>query len=634
MAVTVTDTRTTFDDADDVAGWNQGDALSTVFAEAPFSIIETFNIANGQIFFTGGAVNLSNTLVYVWSNNFALQGAWDAVEPPNALMLGDGTDQVSFKMAGNNRKVFSHLDAGAGIQVDWDCLVLDGSQAAAMDTAGLTVEITGTGAFATLDLTNIVDIGADLTTLSKGLGGGVNVAVDIIRFGNDGLRITAGTTGDRGTFAEIVAEDQSSATGKAHGIIRQLSTGLYSLQGPLNFGIATTATDSFFEDTGRVISFEDRNISDNKYYIAVTGHVDATNLFSLSNSTVTTAGPLVKLNFNGGEVDTLLLDSNSFSGLGNPIIFSNLTDASGHTVTNNTFTGCGQIDPGDVTFTGNTIADTTNILGGMLLDVDGTDNISDISFISGGTGHAIEISLNTASLTTFDITGFTVSGYETTSDGSTGNTVFIVDNDLDGDVDINITDGTGTFSYERAAGYTGTVQIIASATLSLTGIQTDSEVNITNLDDTINFDKTLSSSEQISGIVTKVEIVDGGSGYSVGDDLTVVGGTGSAATFNVDTVDTGAVTSVSILTPGSYTANPPTPTTTTVVPDVGTGCTLRLTIAGTHDFVYSASGLGGTNIAIVVFHLNFKEVRIEQALSTESQSIPIQQSTDRVFNNP
>ena len=620
MAVTVTDTRTTWSDADVTTGWNAGTSGNTVFAEAPNSIISTLNIATGQIYFTATAIDVSDTLVYVWSNNFALQGAWDAAAPPNALMLGDGTDQVSFKMAGNNRKVFAHLDAGTGIQVDWDCLVLDGSQASTMDTAGTTVEIAGT--FAALDLTNITEIGSDFTTLSKGLGGGVNVATDIIRYGNDGLRITAGTTGARGTFAEIVIEDQSSATDKAHGIIRQLSTGLYSAQGPLNFGIAGSATDCFFEDSGIVFSFEDRNISDDKYYIAVTGNSGATNLFSLSNSTVTTAGPLVTLNFDGGNVDTLLLDSNAFVGLGNPITFSNLADATGHDVTNNTFTGCGQIDPGDVTFTGNTIADTTNALGGMLLDADGTTNISDISFVSDGTGHAIEIPSGATGSHTFN--NFTYTGY-----GADDTTDAVLYNNSGGLVTITRTGGDVPTVRN---GTSASTVIVSGVTLTLTGIETDSEVRIINLDDVENFNKELTGNDQIHGEVIKVDIADGGSGYAVNDVLTVVGGTGTAATITVTSVNATVVDGVTITTVGDYTANPPTPATTTVVPSGGTGCELRLTVAGEFEYAYDATFT--PLVAIIVFHLNFREVRIEQNLAASDSSIPIQQSIDRTYNNP
>ncbi|MEQ1729732.1 MAG: putative Ig domain-containing protein, partial [Vicinamibacterales bacterium] len=72
-------------------------------------------------------------------------------------------------------------------------------------------------------------------------------------------------------------------------------------------------------------------------------------------------------------------------------------------------------------------------------------------------------------------------------------------------------------------------------------------------------------------------IVSGGTGYHVGDVLTVSGGTGTAAKFNVTTVDAGGgITGVSLNTAGSYTARPSNPAATTVVPAPGTGATLNI----------------------------------------------------------
>jgi hypothetical protein len=76
----------------------------------------------------------------------------------------------------------------------------------------------------------------------------------------------------------------------------------------------------------------------------------------------------------------------------------------------------------------------------------------------------------------------------------------------------------------------------------------------------------------------------GGSNYTVGDTLTIVGGTfTTAATFNVDSVDPvgGAVTGISIISGGSYSAIPTTPAVTTG--GTGLGCSINLSINGTFD---------------------------------------------------
>lgn len=72
-------------------------------------------------------------------------------------------------------------------------------------------------------------------------------------------------------------------------------------------------------------------------------------------------------------------------------------------------------------------------------------------------------------------------------------------------------------------------------------------------------------------------VVAGGTGYTVGDDLTLVGGTGTAAVFNADTVSGGVVTAVSVIagSVGAYSVEPSNPASTTG--GTGTGCTLTVT---------------------------------------------------------
>jgi hypothetical protein len=443
MAVTVTDRRNIIDQADSTTNWTGAGFGTTTsdIAEAGAAVADGLNIATGQIYYTlpSGTIDLSNTLVYAYSFNNALQLSWTT--GPHALMLGDGTDQIAFHMAGQDRRVFSHSDG----PVNWQSLVLDGSQASTMNSAGETTVISGS--FAALDLTNITQVGSHFITQSKALGGGYNVAVDILRYGNDGIRVTGGTSGDTGKFSEIVTEDRSTADLKGHGVIRELTTGVFGIQSPITFGDSGGLADTYFNDTGIILTYEDRNISNDKYYFNVEGIGGQTNSFVLTNSTIASAGPFVTCNFAGGNVNTLTLNGVTFSALGNGITFSNGADATGHTVTNCTFDGCGQIDPGDVTFTNNAINNTTDANGGLLIDADGTSNISDLSFTSDGTGHAIYITATG----TYTFTNFTYSGY-----GSTGTTDAAIYNDSGGSVTINVSGGD-TPTYRNGSGASTTI---------------------------------------------------------------------------------------------------------------------------------------------------------------------------------
>jgi hypothetical protein len=70
-------------------------------------------------------------------------------------------------------------------------------------------------------------------------------------------------------------------------------------------------------------------------------------------------------------------------------------------------------------------------------------------------------------------------------------------------------------------------------------------------------------------------ISNGGTGYTVNDTLTIVGGTtGSAATFTVTSVSGGVVTGITRLNTSTYTVLPSSPSATTG--GTGTGCTIAV----------------------------------------------------------
>jgi hypothetical protein len=467
MAVTVTDRRSAFaygdatsETGDAGAGsWSAGATHTATFAESTGCIAIAYNETSGTIQFdlTATNISLSDTLVYVQTSVVATQDPWDqgGVNTPHGLLLGDGTNEIAFYYSGNDRRQFSHDTDGP---VGWQCFVLDGSQAQLKNQAGETYAVSGSWANFLSNIGSISSVGIYFTTLSKALGGGVNCYVDIIRYGNDGLRITGGTPteGGWGMFSEIVAEDKSTDNLKAHGIIREYTAGIYGCQGPLTFGDSGTAIDSHFFDDGVVVAFEDRAIDDDKYYFHVEGNSGADNDFILSNSTISTAGPYVTCDFSSGNIDTLTLDTVVFSNLGNSITFSNSADATGHTVDSCTFTGCGQIDPGDVTFSNNVISGSVaNDLGALLLDADGASNLSNLSFIgidtgTNGIGHAIYIPPGATG--TYTLSNFAYSGY-----GSTGTTDAAVYNNSGGSVTLEINGGDSPTYYNGAGSSTSIV---------------------------------------------------------------------------------------------------------------------------------------------------------------------------------
>lgn len=466
MAVIVTDLRTVLTEADNTSGWTNVDGTSSsVFAEASASVIQSLNISTGQLYFTSSANNLTDTLLYVYSFNNAIQGTWTANNPPNALHIGDGSNRVSFKMAGGDRRVFNHLNG----PTEWQCLVLELNSTilSNMNSNGLTT--VRAGSFGALNTGAITQVGADFTTQSKALGGGFNVAVDIIRFGNNGIRVTGGSSGDRGTFLEIVQEDRSTANQKAHGIIRELGTGLYGLQGPINFGNAGAATNSWFEDTSRVLSFENRNISNDRYFINVEGNSGATNHFVLRNSTITSAGPWVGMTFNSGNINTLELTGMTFSNLGNrPIVFSSNADASGHILSGSSFAGCGQVTAGAIEIVGCNFSDQAG--DAIMLLNSGSSNISNTTFNGNGAGPNTTHGILITTPGTYDFNNLNFVNF-----GANDTTSAAVYNNSGGEVIINVFGGSSP-TVRNGAGATTIVN--NPTTLTVVNVIPDSEVRI------------------------------------------------------------------------------------------------------------------------------------------------------------
>lgn len=463
MAVTIVDRRTTVINAESTTDWTPGSfgVQSDDVAEGTYAVAESLAIEDAPVYYTMGAsVDLSDTLVYVYAFNNALLNPWNNAIPPIGLLLGDGTNIIGFNMAGADRRVFNHLDG----PTSWQCLLLDGSQAATLNGNGLTYESSGT--FASLALTAILNIGCYFQTLSKSLGGGYNVSVDIIRYGNNGIYILEGGSGTEGTCLEIAQADRSTAANAAHGIFRAYTTIAFGVQGPLTFGRADVATDSYFLDSGVVIVFEGRDVGNDKYFFNVIGHSTAVNYFKLSDTTISTAGPYVSCSF-GANIDTFELDGVSFVALKNVLSFPVDSASYSHTVKNCTFNDCGQIDPGTVTFQSNVVSNYLGTSGGaILLDSDGSANWSNLSFISAGTGHAIYITATG----TYDFNNFTYSGY-----GADGTTDAVVYNNSGGAVTINIAGGD-SITVLNGSGASTTVN--NTVTVTLTGMKDNTEVRV------------------------------------------------------------------------------------------------------------------------------------------------------------
>lgn len=464
MSVTISDNRTILDQADAATNFNAGAPISSIYAEAGFCISIAYNETTGQIYYnstTPNFVTAGNELIYLWSALVATQNGYKEATPADsshAMWLSDTTNDLLIYMAGNDRDVFKHADG----QVIFQCFVIDIDYLDTVNTNGDLAVLAGSyGAF---DPTSTsMEVGAHYTTLSKALGGGTNCSIDILRYGTEGISIIGGTTGDRGKFSEIASGDRSVADQTAHGIIREYAPGSYGSQGTLKFG-STGTGDSWFDDAGISLTYEDRLVSDDKFRFMVLGNVtggEETN-FYLADSTISTARPAIEVDMSSTGINILNLDGVSFVNLLKPIAFPTDSASYTHLVTNCSFVNVGQINPGSTPFTNNVISDydeTYETLGGaLIIDSAATvSNWSGLSFVSSGTGHAIYIT-QTGSYT---FTNFTYSGYANQGGTETNRVIY---NNSGGLVTITVSGGDSP-SYRNGGG--GSTTVLASVDMTV-----------------------------------------------------------------------------------------------------------------------------------------------------------------------
>jgi hypothetical protein len=474
MAVTILDNRTLIDHADATTGWSSPVASEALqlytTAPDPVELSGCIGVAisteTGEVLHTHTATDISAaTLVYVW---ILANGTMDTLAGNGiGLVLGDGTNTIAFQRAGADRAVFRHSDGPVG----WQCLMLDST---ALPTS---LDLQGTAG--SLDLVNVTEFGANFKTLSKALGGSENCFIDTIRYGNGGLDVYGGTSGDRGSFLEIATEDRSDTSGKAYGILRELGTGIYSCQGPLIFGEAGTATH-YFHDQDVVVNWEDHDQTTGMFPISLQSNATGVGSFRLGviggteNGTNGATLIMPTASGNGFDASDATLDfcqlyDTTFKNFTGTIDFSaDATNGVNHDVFDCLFDTCGTVNPGRVDMKNCSFVNSS-ATEAMIIDNDNNTLLEALSFTSDGTGHAIHLIPAEAAATSFTITGYTFTGYAGT-DGSTGNEAILVDSATDEDITLTVGVGSDTPTIMEAAGYTGTFTLSQSVPMDFTVI--------------------------------------------------------------------------------------------------------------------------------------------------------------------
>lgn len=324
----------------------------------------------------------------------------------------------------------------------WKCYVIDPSGTADVSAGTLTLST----------VRNVGILCRQTSAVNTALN---NVFVDVIRRGN-GLTATTSLAGDTITFLSIYDVDRT--TTNAWGILTQ-NASIYYGAGKINIGSVSQTAACNFTDTDQVLIWRDYPVADTLYEF---------NLKGASGNKTTMILTSCVVRGQAGQVWNITSDANSdFKAYS--CSFSNIRSAvlsSGSVLDSCSIDVSGTIDVNGATITN---CDFSNQTASQLkLDAasDAT-NISNCSFTSDGTGHAIEIT--TAG--TYTLTGNTFTGFAG-SNGSTGNETIYV-NLASGTVNISVDSSVSV----RTAG--ATVNVTAGQkTLTLTGIVSGSDVVI------------------------------------------------------------------------------------------------------------------------------------------------------------
>ena len=420
----------------------------------------------------GGPVNLIDATIYfLVKDNLLDTFANGGVQ----ALLVEGNERVGYFMGGNDAVGISLPLFFNGYKLDVSVIV----PAPLPNHVYQGVEVL-------LDQTIVTGVGVGTVHLAKAVGNVANIFKDAMRFHqNDSyaLRINGGTALTPTTMASVVTDDIANGTG----LNSNPSGSQYNFFGPTEWGEPAGGGDTYFEASDETWTLIGDNsgghaVGAGHFPFRVTGNATDVTSFSLLRVGITNVGTRGQWDLSSTDVDTLSLVGGSFTDTGD-VTFAP-QDTGNKEVRAWQFNNCGQvyfstIDASNCVFNG---ADSP--LGAVLWDESSNPaNQSGFTFNSPGAGHAVHVNLTgngpeVGGAFSFDIAGWAVNGYETVDDGTTGNTVFLVDNDLNNDVTINVVGGSGVFSYERAAGYTGTVNIVQVASVRYTFIDADTNTPI------------------------------------------------------------------------------------------------------------------------------------------------------------
>ena len=284
---------------------------------------------------------------------------------------------------------------------------------------------------------------------------GYPLAWDAVRAGRGSIIATNGDLANGyATFAAIATKNDLNVPGDENrwGIF-SFGNGTYTLQGRLALGSAGTAVD--FRDSNRAIF-----IKNTEFVTAAFNQIEIINAGSRVDwigISISSLGTLSKGSLLVTDNATVNLEACTFTDMSTFTLLSNTS------VVDSTFRRCELITHGNGVFNGNLIEDSPATIA---LTTTNLGNIQNCTFISAGTGHAIQITVPGS---------YTFTGNSFTNYGATGTTNAAIYNNSGGAVTITISGGSSP-TFRNGVGASTTV--VSGATVTFTGLPTGTDVVI------------------------------------------------------------------------------------------------------------------------------------------------------------
>lgn len=385
-------------------------------------------------------------------------------------IIGDGTNRVGYDVGGNDA-------VGLTLKTGFVSFRMDVSAAAATPGGNNAYS----GSEAGLNQGAISQVGYGSLHLAKAVGNVPNVFIDSITYiANDSyaLTINGGTVGTPESMTNVAADDITNGWGMIGSPLGMQ----YLFGAPTEWGNSVATADSYFESNSEQWYFLGDNaggraLGVTHFPFRVVGNATDTISFVLNNTVIVNTATRAQFDMSDVNVDILKLTGTSFTDLGT--ISLPVQNIGNKFLESCTFDNCDKVIVSTIDIDNLTVNGGNDADGAILLDEDqsGTQNITNVTFNSDGTGHGVHINPTGAGPFTYNFDNWKFNDYATDAGTAADRAVYVNPVTSTADITINILNGGDTPSADET-GYTGTLTINNSVTITVTGVSEGTSVQV------------------------------------------------------------------------------------------------------------------------------------------------------------